>query len=565
MANSGSGYWKRINGGPVTRRAVLRSAAVGGVGIAGAALIGCSGGSDSKPAAQKAPAGAAGAVKLGGRITSSVQNDLPELDMHAITTSSVNNVLQPVYNQVVQFDPAKPLEPGDAIIPDLATQWEVAPDGMTYSFKLVKNAKFHDGTPLTAEDVVSSFNRQKFAKDYGVQALRQSMLAGISKFEAPDPSTFVMKLVRPMSPLSLLPIIGQGYMSIYAKKDIEGKFNFKSKTNGSGPFRLKESIPGTRIALEKNKDYHEAGRPYVDGLDFYIVPEKSTLNAQLQSGAIHYTPNVGPEDQDALRKAMGDKAHFPELPSLSIVIAAINATRAPWNDARVREAISLVINKRDAVQLLKNGKGDVSGYFVPGGLWALTPEELAPIPGYKPYTEADLVKAKALISAAGVADGFSFPILTKKDVEDEAESLFVSNQLGTKLGWKVSLEIVDTATQVDRLAKRNFMLCTKHGASGLDDPDAVFAQFYLAAASQNYSGLSNKTVEELYVKQSVEQDTKARIAMVKEMQKLSMQDMGQVITVRGRKHGVLNKVLQNYTLHASNSNNSRMLEAWLAT
>ncbi len=326
------------------RRQALRGAALGSLGLAGAALIGCgskkpASPTESKPAAgasTAAPGAATPAVKRGGRLQLMMNGDPPTFDMHTETTTLVNTPVSPLYNQLIRADPKFGVEKPDGMIPDLATSWEIARDGLAYTFKLAPNVKFHDGTPFSSADVKATIERNQNPPK-GSTMPRQGQFAALSSMETPDTNTFVLKLSRPVSPLSLLPILGQGWMSVYSKKDIDGGFDYKKKTNGTGPFRMTAYERGSRLTFERNKDYFVKDRPYLDGLDLFIIPVAATQLASTQAGAIHVNTLASKADQDSLQKVMGDKADYLTEKGLGFVCINFNTQRRP---GRTRESAS---------------------------------------------------------------------------------------------------------------------------------------------------------------------------------------------------------------------------------
>ena len=169
--------------------------------------IGCGGSDTTSATATKAPAGAAatsatgGAVasagKPGGRLHLISTGDPPSFDLHQESTSATNYVTSLAYNQLVKMDPLVGIETPKSVVADLATSWEIAPDGQTYVFHLVPNAKFHDGTPMTSADVKASFERQKNPPKDLILPPRQGQLDPIKTIETPDNYTVTLKLGRP--------------------------------------------------------------------------------------------------------------------------------------------------------------------------------------------------------------------------------------------------------------------------------------------------------------------------------------------------------------------------------
>ena len=560
-----SNYWTR--GGTVNRRTVFRGAALGSAGLATAALIGCASSKEAKPAANSNPAqtqsgaGAAPVVKVGGRLAWEIDGDPPSLDLHNDTSNRANRTAGLAYNQLAQFDPNIANEPATAIIPDLAKQWEIAPDGMTYSFKLVENAKFHDGAPMTSEDVLASMTRIK-QPPKGQLGPRSSQLAPVKSFETPDKNSFVIKLSRPVSPLSFLPVLAQGWSAILSKKDIDANFDYKAKVNGTGPYRMTSFERGSRLTFDKNKDYFVKDRPYVDGVDVFIVPDDSTALANTQSGRLHMNLRLKGSDLTALKQVMGDKADYLSASAYNFPIIHWNGQRTPWNDERARQAVTLAVSRPDAIKVVAKGDGDLGGVMMPGGGWALSQADIEKIPGYQPYSDATLAEAKKLMSAAGVQNGMKMTILIRAG-SGEPPALFVTDQL-TKLGISAKLDAVEAATERDRTAQFAFDFYVKGGQSNaLDDPDAIFGESYLSNSPRNYSRLKNQAIDVLYLKQSAELDPKKRIELVTEMQKVTMAGFPSLTLFWNRYNAVVNRVVKDYKLHVSASNNTRLQDVWL--
>lgn len=559
-------YW--AGGNRVSRRAVLRGAAWGGVGLAASALIGCSSKTDSKGAAPgaNAPSGttAAAAVqgKSGGRLARAISNDPDTLDLHSSETSATMTPAAPLYNHLVQFDPMKVGDTPADIIPDLATSWEVAPDGMTYTFKLVQNAKFHDGTPFTSADVKASIERQQKPPDDLKIAPRSGMLQVIKSVETPDPYTVRLLTKQPTSPLSMLPMMGQGWMAIYSKKDIEAKFDYKAKGNGTGPFREIKINRGSNTTLQKNKEYHVKGRPFLDGLDLFNMPQESARDAALQAGQLHIG-SANPATLGPLKSALGDKANYFERPDLVFDMLSFNTTKAPWKDERVRLAFARAINRDDAIAVVMKGAGIAGGYMRSGGGWDVPLADIRKVPGYEPFGANTIADSKKLLMAAGVPEGFKVPLLIRQTVS-ENQGLFAADQLA-KIGVTVTQDVQQSAVAYQRLNKGEFDLVVFGLTTALDDPDAVYSQYHLQDAPGNYTKLSSPQLEELFKKQTVELDPAKRKDLVRQMELTALPLLAKVVFYWKVSNAIAHKSVKSWTLHARTGdyNNSRFQDVWL--
>ncbi|TAK75561.1 MAG: ABC transporter substrate-binding protein [Dehalococcoidia bacterium] len=467
-----------------------------------------------------------------------------------------------MFNTLVGFDYKDGDEKPTSIIPELAESWEVAKDGLTYTFKLKAGVKFHDGTPFVAGDVKESLQRQ-ITPPKGLTPPRQDQLKVIKSMETPDDLTLKLNLSRPSSPLSMLPILGQGWMAIYAQKDIANdKFDWKNKANGTGPFRDMKYERGVKITMERNKDYHVKGRPYLDGLDIYLMPQEASRDSALQAGQLQVA-SMGAGSAESLKKAIGEKANFFRRSTLGFSVLNYNTSKAPWNDERVRKAVNLAIVREDAIKVVTKGEAVVGGYLLPGGDWALPEADIRKVPGYEPQGANAAAEAKKMMDAAGVKEGLNVTLLVRQAFYEDL-CLFTGDQLQKAFGWKVKQDSLETAVAYDRINKRDFDLVPwGHGVS-LDDPDALWAEFYIKGAPRNYSELSTPEIEDAFLKQSTELDPAKRKELVNQLQKVSLPALGKSIYYWSMSQTAAYKQVQGYVAHVSPYNDKKFDTLWLS-
>jgi peptide/nickel transport system substrate-binding protein len=466
--------------------------------------------------------------------------------------------MAPVYNQLVQFEAAKALESPDTIVGDLAKSWELSGDGLKYTFKLQEGVTFHDGKPFVAEDVKASIERMA-KPPRGVVSPREDSLKVIDRIETPDTSTVVISLSRPAP--SLLPILSQGWMSIYSAQDVNGGFDFKLKTNGTGPFKLKEYLRGNRLVLEANPNYFVKEQPYLAGMTAFIMPDAAARVSAFQSGQVNFNALLTESDVKSLEAVLRDRMVVERQNGFGFNTINFGAN-APWRDERVRRAVSLAMNRQESIDLLYEGKGQLAGYMPGGGAWALTEEELHAVPGYAQYSDKTVAEAKQLLSAAGVRDGHQTTILTRRGQSYENLSIFIKDNLA-KVGIDAKPQVLEDAAAYDALNSRNFDLAPWSHAIALDDPDAVFAEFYITGAPRNYSELGSKDVDDLFQKQSPMLDQKERVKVVKEMQQKALPLYGKVILAWSLRRWVWWNKVQNYVSHVGLYNNNRHATTWV--
>ncbi|MGH2587045.1 MAG: ABC transporter substrate-binding protein, partial [Dehalococcoidia bacterium] len=383
--------------------------------------------------------------------------------------------------------------------------------------------------------------------------------AVIDAIETPDAMTAVIKLKRPQP--SLLPILAQGWMSIYSAQDISGGFDFKAKTNGTGPFQMLDYLRGNRITYQRFDNYFVEGQPYVDKMSLFIVPDLSATVANFQSGELIFNGRFTVSEIKSLQGSLGDKMVVQRTPALGF--DTINfGQRDPWRDDRVRRAVSMAMDRKAAITLLEEGEGDLGGYMPSSGMWALSEEELRAIPGYAPVSDDQYQEARALLSAAGVSDGYETTILTRQGASYEKLSLFIKDNL-EKVGINAKPQVFETAAAYDALNARNFDMAPWSHGIALDDPDAIFAEFYTTDAPRNYSEIGSKEVDDLFLKQSEMLDQQQRAKLVKELQQKAMPLYGKVILSWAVRRWAWWDKVQGYTAHQGLYNNQRFAEVWL--
>ena len=567
-----SSYWTRRR---VSRRSVLRGTGALGVGAVGAVLIGCGSSDDDgdTPAApttapptditavgtEAAATSAPDAVKRGGNLRWEIAGDPPNFDMHANSTYRVNNPLSPIHNLLVQFDPFVAAEPPDAVIPDLAKSWTLD-DDLTVTFDLVENAKYHNGQPFTSADVKATFDRIGNPPDNLVSP-REANYDAVVSIDTPDDYTVTFNLSQPVP--SLLPLMAQGWNSIYSAEDIANDFDFSLDINGTGPFRLDEYQRGNRFELSKNPEYHVEDRPYLDKQTIFVIPDASTRVASFQSGELDVFRGPTVTDAKSMIDALGDKIVLDgPMPSNGFGCINFNNSKEPWNDNRVREAIAMVMNRDAAIALLNQGEGFKGGYFNPSGGWANSLADVQQVAGYSPFGDNTLAEARKMLDAAGVPEGFEATILTRQGSTYEDLSLYILD-MASKVGIVMTPDVQETASAYDRLNTRNFDLAPWAHGYALDDPDAIFGEFYITGAARNYSEISSPEIDDLYAQQTVELDVERRAELAKQLEIAAIGQYSKVITSWSSTRELRWAYVKNRVKHPSTYNNFRWQDTWL--
>ncbi len=559
-------YWTRSLRRQMSRRAGLRVGALG-AGLAGAFALACGGGekkdegSSAPGASGTGPAGAAAVEqpRMGGIISQRTATDpAPNLDIHQTTTYTGVWPTAPVFNQLVQFDPAKPGSTPQDIVADLAEKWE-QPDPNTLVFSLRKGVKWHDGTDFTAEDAKATLDWIKKPAQ-GKPSARAGTQATVDSIESPDPSTLRVKFSRPTP--SYLMNLGSHYFAIGPAKELaaNGELGAGGKLNGTGPFKLKSYQRSNLVELEKNPAYHIAGRPYLDGLKFFILPDDTTAFTNFSGGQYHMIyGNLNKSDLDRFKSELGDKVDTFEVPSFTRDLVFPNSTRKPYDDPRVRQAISLAIDRDAAIKVVREGGARRGGYMAPHGVWAIPEAELRK---YEGYDKPNIEKAKQLLTAAGVTTPMEANATTRTDFKNMAE--FVKDQL-SKIGINVRLTLADTATAQPVLNRGDFDIGPWTVSINIDDPDATFSEVALSTgkAARNWSRVNDPQIDALYDKQSVILDFEERKKAVQDLERQAMSQYQFTNLYFYNLNFAKYRSVRNFEFHQSLYTNRRMEAAWL--
>jgi peptide/nickel transport system substrate-binding protein len=255
------------------------------------------------------------------------RSSAPTLEPRSHQESTFANIqlVAPLYSTLVQIDPYH----FPKIIGDVATEWKVTPDGLTYTFKIRQGIRFHDGSPLTAADVKATYDKI-VSPPAGVRSVRKNAYTAVASIETPDASTVVFKLKFPSA--SLLDNLASPWNVIFPKKYLDKDPNhFKTNVVGSGPFKFKSFTRGSTFEGERNPDYFVKDRPYLDGYKFFISP-RFVRAAAIRSGA--HTSSSGPPSPVEAIQAVGRQCR--QRAPMVERFDPINNTVKLFTDPRVR-------------------------------------------------------------------------------------------------------------------------------------------------------------------------------------------------------------------------------------
>jgi peptide/nickel transport system substrate-binding protein len=498
--------------------------------------------------------------KHGGTLNFAVVAEPPTTDCHATTTFGMVHPVAPQYSTLLAITgPYDNLK----IEGDLAESWDVAKDGLTYTFKLRKGVKFHDGSDFTSEDIKATYERI-INPPPGVVSARKAQHQDIKQIEAPDPYTVVFKLGQVN--MSMLLHFASPFNCVYSAKRLKEKPAYPAtEVIGTGAFKFVEYVKGSHWRAVRFDQYFREDRPYLDGYKALFVRSNTVVNG-LRGG--QYDAEFRgrtPQERDQLAEIMKDKVTVQEGPWVTNILITFNVNHKPLDDVRVRRALTLAIDRWGGsaslgkISLLKG----VSGAFRPGASWSLPIAELEQMPGFWLDIEKSRAEARRLLQEAG------HPNLKLKLVNRTVDQPFIPAGIYVVDQWRrvgVEAEHVPVETKLWFAAMEGgeFDAVVQNISDFADDPTAQFNTLlskHLSAVS--YSRHTDTKLDELFIRQSQIIDPPERLKLVNDFERHALTMAYNVPLLWYQRIVVNHKKVKGWELTPSHYTGQNLVNVWL--
>ncbi|EKF42168.1 ABC transporter substrate-binding protein [Nitratireductor indicus] len=504
-------------------------------GLVGAILLGTAAGI-SPASAQTEPlyGPVAENPTAGGRLNMGLLVEPPGLDPFHQAADARIRVTVLMYQGLFYEGPK-----GEAI-PLLAESYTVSDDGLTYTIKLRQGVTFHTGAPMTAKDVAYSYNYIRNAENGSPGA---GDFATISDISAVDDFTVEFKLNKPNASLPMTlgnkygAVIPDGYFD-----DESAKNRMNAQSVGTGPFMLAEFAPNSHIVLDKNPDYWEKGMPYLDGVDFAILPNSASMLVALRNQRVDLVALSRPQDVQQVQGVEG--LEIERWPSLGQASIDLGTETKPLDNVLVRQAISLAIDKDEIMKASIGDLGTVLG-TVPAALqeqWGLPLADL-PMKGPKPE------EAKALLKQAGMEDGFTLSLTTINGYDwMDAAAVTLKEQL-SRVGITLNIERVDLGVWINnfRSSKMGF---TFNDWATQPDPNLLFYRhFHSKPEGADFRNWQNAEASALLDEGRATSDSAARRKIYNDFQTILAETVPTIMLFSPDHITVRNQKVMNYVQH----------------
>lgn len=475
----------------------------------------------------------------GGVLRVGVQGDPVELDPALVVLDAASLVIDQIFEGLMHEDPA--LVPQ----PRLAEAYDVSDDGLTYTFTLRQGVTFHNGREMTADDVVYSIER---VMDEATASPWKEYTASVESIEAPDAATVVFTMKNPDA--SFLASLCRRGLSVVPREEVEANGDLKLNPVGTGPFRYVDYVPNSVVTLEKNPDYWLEGQPYLDGVEFQIIPDDTSRTTALISGTVDMIEAVPHKDIATLQEAEGIELAGEQATNLRWIV--FNLREEPLNNKQLRRAIAEGIQRQAIIDTAVFGYGTPLYGVYPSDYWA----------GYEgDAPEGDPEAAATAIGKLALPDGWQPGILTWGEYDFlSSTSVVVQEQLNT-MGITAEIEPEENATYLERYFGGDFDIAVM-GAGGYIDPDDFLGQSLGTGGVTNAAGYSSAEMDELLRQGILEQDREARKAIYQQIQELIIEDAPWIMLYTSNTFEGMTSRVKGYT-HSLSGSFAALRETWL--
>ena len=462
--------------------------------------------------------------KAGGTLRVFHRDNPPSASIHEEATISTVMPFMSVYNNLVVFDTKTKQNSPDRIVPDLATEWAWNADGTNLTFKLRDGVKWHDGKPFSSADVKCTWDMLASPESKLRKNPRKSWWANIKEVTVNGEREVTFHLARPQP--SLLTMLAGGMSPVYPCHVPPAQM--RTKPIGTGPFKFAELRQNESMKVVRNPDYWKPGRPYLDAIEFTIIPNRATSILAFAAGKFDLTFTAdlaAPQLKDL--KAQAPWAVCELLPTNTQANLLVNRDKPPFDDARIRKAMVLAIDRNAFAEIIGQGNNRLGGSLLPPpeGRWGMPPDFLATVAGYGANTEKSREEGRTLMRELGY--GADKPLrvkLSTRNIPSYRDQAVILIDHLKQVYIEGELEPLDTAVWYNRMARKDYTVGLNVQGVGIDDPDVVFFETFGCGSERNYTNYCNPETQKLFEQQSRMPDNEARHQLVWEIDKKLQED-----------------------------------------
>ena len=480
-------------------------------------------------------AGAAYAQKQGGVLKIQHQDSPASMSIHEEATYSTVVPMMGVFNNLVMYKQDEPQNSLQSIVPDLAREWSWDEDKTQLAFRLREEVRWHDGKSFTANDVKCTWDTVlgKSSEKLRINP-RKAWYRNLEAVMTNGDYEVIFRLKRPQP--AFIALLASGYSPVYpchvSPRDM------RSHPIGTGPFKFVEFKPNESVKVTRNPDYWKRDRPYLDGIDYTIVPNRSTAILGFIAGKFDMTwpyivtvpllKDIKSQTPDAICELRTTNGSGNLL---------VNRDMAPFDNANLRRAMALTLDRKSFIDILSEGQAKIGGAMLPPpeGVWGMPPELLKTVPGYDPDVQKNRAAARSIMQKLGYGDDKRLAIkVAARDIPSYRDQAVILIDQLKEIYIAGELDTVETANWQAKRTRKDYSVAMNNTGSGVDDPDQQFYENYACGSDRNYSGYCNPELEKEFDRQSAEADQEKRKRLVWEIDRKLQEDGARPIIAHGK-------------------------------
>ena len=505
------------------------------------------------------------AQKPGGILRVWLLDSPASMSIHEESTVVAERPVMGVFNNLVLFDQHVKQNSLGTILPELAKSWSWNEEGTELTFQLRDDVKWHDGKPFTAADIKCTWELLKGEASEKLRINpRKSWYSNLDRVISNGDREVTFRLKRPQP--AFLALLASGMSPVYpchvSPKDM------RQHPIGTGPFKFVEFKPNEYIKLTKNPDYWKPGLPYLDGIDYTIAKNRSTVILAFIAGkydltfagslTVPLTHDVEKQRPDAIC----------EIPPGSVSTNLIvNREKPPFDNPELRRAMALTIDRKAFIDILTDGIGLKAAAMQPppGGQWGMPAEMLEKLPGYGPDVANNRAAARAIMEKLGYGPERRLKVtVSTRDVPPYRDPAVIMMDQLKEIYIDAQLEPLDTTQWYPKVQRKDYTVALNLTGTYVDDPDALLYENYACGGVGNYNGYCNPEVDKLIEQQSMEVDQEKRRKLVWDIERRLTEDGARPLVYFNRGGTCHDPKVKNLTVMVNSIYNGwRMEDIWL--
>ena len=450
-------------------------------------------------------------------------------------------------------------------MPDLASSWSLSEDGKELTFKLRQGVKWHDGKPFTANDVKCTWDLISGAAPEKLRVNpRKSWYRNLDSVTVSGDDEVTFHLKRPQT--SFIALLASGWSPVYpchvSARDM------RAHPIGTGPFKFVEFKPNELVKVARNSDYWKPGRPYLDAIEYTIMPTPATAILAFAAGKFDRSWQ-GIMSIPLMKQLKGQEPNAEcivvpwNIPRQMLV----NRSKPPFDNPELRQAMVLTVDRQAFIDILSDGQGEIGGAMMPppAGSWGMPPEVLQTLPGYGSDVAKNRAEAREIMKKLGYGPDkrLAVTLTTRNAPAYRDPAVLLIDQL-KEIYIDGTLNAIDTTQWYPTVMRKDYTIGLTVSENGLDDPDQQFYENFSCGAERNYTGYCNAEVDKLIDRQSSEPDVGKRKQIVWEIERKLAEDAARPALFYPMSAACWQPYFRGHTMMVNgNYNGWRFEDAWL--